>query len=59
MGKFNAVTCLLAVALTNVSACAWANDSSAQIGIGGLTLIRNEVVRLDSEELTIARDKVE
>jgi hypothetical protein len=35
-----------------------ANDSAAEIGIGGLTLTRSEVVRLDSEELTVSRDRV-
>jgi hypothetical protein len=35
-----------------------ANDSSAEIGIGGLTLKHSASVRLDSEELTISRARV-
>jgi len=57
MTREPALALLLSIAaLCPSSACA--NDSSAEIGIGGLTLTRNDVVRLDSEELTISRDRV-
>lgn len=35
-----------------------ANDSQAAIGIGGLTLVRSEAVRIDQEELFISREQV-
>jgi hypothetical protein len=35
-----------------------ANDSTAAIGIGGLTLTRSEAIRLDQEELFISREQV-
>lgn len=35
-----------------------ANDSTAVIGIGGLTLTRSEAIRLDQEELFISREQV-
>lgn len=37
---------------------ACANDSQAAIGIGGLTLIRSEAIRLDREDLFISREQV-
>lgn len=37
---------------------AWANDSVAAFGIGGLTLSRSEAIRLDQEELFISREQV-
>lgn len=37
---------------------AQANDSTAAIGIGGLTLLRSEAIRLDRQELFISREQV-
>jgi len=37
---------------------ALANDSTAQLGAGGLELIRNEVIRLLSEDLYVSADEV-
>jgi hypothetical protein len=34
------------------------NDSQAAIGIGGLTLLRSEAIRLDRQELFISREQV-
>jgi hypothetical protein len=58
MTSANAVSGFVAAALALSSAAALANDSAAQIGVGGLALIRNDSVRLDSEDLTIARQRV-
>lgn len=41
-----------------LAAPAGANDSEAAIGIGGLTLIRSEAIRLDTQELFISRERV-
>ena len=50
---------LLAAALgLTLAAPARANDSEAAIGIGGLTLLRSEAIRLDRQELFIGRDQV-
>jgi hypothetical protein len=46
--------CLGLLAATPASA----NDSTAAIGIGGLTLVRSETIRLDQQELFIGRDEV-
>lgn len=35
-----------------------ANDSTAAIGVGGLTLTRSEAIRLDQEDLFISREQV-
>lgn len=53
----------LAAALGLLAAApAWlparANDSTAAIGIGGLTLTRSEAIRLDQEELFLSREQV-
>lgn len=40
------------------AAPASANDSEAAIGIGGLTLLRSEAIRLDQEDLFISREEV-
>jgi hypothetical protein len=49
---------ILAIAASLAAAPARANDSSAEIGVGGLVLTRSEAVRLDAEELTLSRDRV-
>ena len=58
MTSVSSVSGFFAAALALSTINATANDSAAQIGVGGLALIRNDVVRLDSEELTIARQRV-
>jgi Domain of unknown function (DUF4424) len=35
-----------------------ANDSSSAVGVGGLELIRNDVISMDSEELYLSADRV-
>lgn len=37
---------------------AWANDSTAVIGLGGLTLTHSAEIRLDQQELFISRERV-
>jgi hypothetical protein len=37
---------------------AHANDSAAEIGVGGLVLTRNDAIRLDTEDLSVSRDRV-
>ena len=52
---------LAALCLTTMLATAApiaANDSEAEIAIGGLVLKRSDAVRLDSEDLYISADKV-
>jgi hypothetical protein len=49
---------ILAIALSLAAGGARANDSSAEIGVGGLVLTRNDAVRLDAEDLYLARDRV-
>lgn len=49
---------IAAVLLSLAAGTARANDSSAEIGVGGLVLTRNDAVRLDSEDLYLARDRV-
>lgn len=48
--------CLLALSLC--AAPARANDSSAELASGGLTLKRNDVIEMDSEDLFISRREV-
>ena len=48
----------LTLGLALVAAPAFANDSTAELGAGGLILSRNDVVSMDSEDLFISRDKV-
>jgi Domain of unknown function (DUF4424) len=47
-----------AVAVMFIPASATANDSEAEIAIGGLVLKQNDAIRLDSEDLYISADKV-
>jgi len=50
---------VLAAGLTLLAAApVRANDSEAAFGIGGLTLLRSEAIRLDQEELFISREQV-
>ena len=52
-------TCLPALALLALSAApALANDSSAAIGIGGLTLTKNDAISMDSEDLFLSQEEV-
>lgn len=46
------------VALLCAGASALANDSSAELGAGGLTLTRNAVIEMDSEDLFISKQQV-
>lgn len=46
------------VAAPPLAVPAFANDSSAAIGLGGLALKRNDAVRLDSELLFLSADRV-
>lgn len=48
----------LTLGLALATAPAFANDSTAELGAGGLILSRNDVVSMDSEDLFISRDKV-
>ena len=48
----------LASAALAVSAPAFANDSSAELGTGGLTLSRSDQISMESEDLFISPDKV-
>jgi hypothetical protein len=48
------VTALAVLAVAD----ARANDSAAEIGVGGLVLMRNDAVRLDAEDLYLSRDRV-
>jgi hypothetical protein len=57
--------CFAALSMMVVAAC-WeaapspslANDSSAELAIGGLTFTKNADISIESEELTIALDKI-
>src|SRR5437016_3022410 len=55
---------LLATGLPLVAACivlaspALANDSTAELGIGGLSLVHNDAVDLLSEDLRVGRDSI-
>jgi Domain of unknown function (DUF4424) len=40
------------------SACAGANDSTAEVAVGGLRLTQSDAISLDKEELFISRDEV-
>lgn len=51
-----AVGALFALALSG--AAADANDSMAEIGVGGLTLVKSDAVVMQSEDLYISEDKV-
>jgi hypothetical protein len=47
-----------ALLLAGVPPLAWANDSTAELSIGGLTFTRNADVSMESEELTITPEFV-
>ncbi len=50
---------LLGAALLAIpTPAAFANDSSSAVGVGGLELIRNEAVSMDSEDLYLSADRV-
>ena len=53
----------LLVALTGLacasSSVACANDSIGETALGGLTLVKNDAISMDSEDLYISRDRVE
>lgn len=49
---------ILCTATVLALSTARANDSEAEIGVGGLTLTRNDVIRLDAEDLTVSRDRI-
>ena len=38
--------------------CARANDSTAEVALGGLTLTKSDAISMDSEDLYISRDRV-
>jgi Domain of unknown function (DUF4424) len=40
------------------TAASMANDSSAELAIGGLTLMKSEAISMDSEDLYISKDRV-
>jgi hypothetical protein len=49
---------LFATVVVLAAGSAHANDSAAEIGVGGLVLARNHAIRLDSEDLYLSRDRV-
>lgn len=49
---------LCALAIFLGSSAARANDSEAEIAIGGLTLLKSDAIAMDSEDLFVSRDKV-
>ena len=49
---------ILCTALLALAAPSNANDSSAAIGLGGLTLTQSDAVRIDSEELFLSMQRV-
>ena len=51
-------TAILILACAIASAPARANDSVAEVAIGGLTLTKSDAIRMDSEDLYISRDIV-
>jgi hypothetical protein len=40
---------------TSITAPSWANDSNAAVGLGGLELIQNDAISMDSEDLFISK----
>jgi Domain of unknown function (DUF4424) len=50
--------CAIAVCIAMLTPACFANDSSAAIGIGGLTLKRNDAVSMDYEELFISAQQI-
>jgi len=56
--------CFAAVLIAGSANCwnagtpSWANDSSAELGVGGLTLTKNAAVSIESEELLITLDNI-
>jgi hypothetical protein len=49
---------LALVALLSATAAARANDSSAHLDTGGLTLARDDVIEMDSEDLFISKSQI-
>jgi len=49
---------LLAAAMAATAAPAWANDSVAELGTGGLVLSRSDSIAMESEDLFLSRDRV-
>ena len=55
---FAAMSVLVAATCWEAASPSLANDSSAELAIGGLTFTKNEDISIESEELTIALDKI-
>lgn len=52
------VLIFLVIALVLAAPVARANDSEAEVAIGGLTLLKSEAIAMDSEDLFVSRDNV-
>jgi hypothetical protein len=55
---FAALSVLVAATCWEAASPSLANDSSAELAIGGLTFTKNADISIESEELTIALDKI-
>lgn len=48
----------LALLVSGLAASAYANDTTAQLGTGGLVFVTNEAIRMASEHLFVSRDEI-